>query len=173
MFEPESVEKAVAAPSEPPSPALSDVLAEALADGPAQPMMALLVALARLADGLSARGDAELCTLVSGLCELADAVETARLAVVGEWEARSSWALDGAPSGASWLAARGRLSRASAGGPVRTARQLRTMPVAAPDLQGGVAWLRPRPGSWPRPSTNARRWRSPPMRRCWRSRRRR
>jgi len=99
--------------------------------------VAVLAGLAALADGLSSRAEAELSALVVGLCDLADAVESARLAVVGEWEARSSWALEGAPSGASWLAARGRLSRAAAGGLVRTARHLRAMPVAAEELRHG------------------------------------
>jgi len=97
----------------------------------------VLAGLAGLAAEPGGRGDAELCALVAGLGELADAVDTARLAVVGEWEARTSWALDGAATGAAWLAARGRLSRAAAHSIVRAARHLRTMPVTADALSAG------------------------------------
>jgi len=138
-------------PADPPATALSDALSDLLTEvlageagcravpaaGQGDAPAALVAALAGLADGLGSRVDAELSALVDGLCELADAVEAARLAVLGEWESRASWALDGAPTGASWLAARGRVSRAVASGMVRTARHLRTMPTAAEELRHG------------------------------------
>jgi hypothetical protein len=82
-------------------------------------------------------GDAELSRRLEELCALADRVEVARLAVLGTWESRAVWAVDGAPNGAAWLGARGRLSRAQAGGMVRTARRLRTMPATASALGDG------------------------------------
>jgi hypothetical protein len=85
----------------------------------------------------AAMGDAELGDHVEALCALADRLEAARLLAVGEWDARAVWALDGAPNGGTWLAARGRLGRAQAGGIVRTARRLRSMPATADAVRAG------------------------------------
>jgi hypothetical protein len=86
---------------------------------------------------VAAMSDAELADHVAALGALADEVEAARLAAVGEWDARAVWALDGAPNGAVALAAHGRLARSTAGGIVRAARRLRAMPVTAAALEEG------------------------------------
>lgn len=84
-----------------------------------------------------AMGDAELSVHVERLCALADQVEAARLAALDVWDARAVWALDASPNGATWLAVRGRLSRAQAAGMLRTARQLRSMPATAAAVAHG------------------------------------
>ena len=56
--------------------------------------------------------DAALGALVVELQRQADRLEAARLRVLGEWDARAVWALDGACNGASWLVAQGNVARA-------------------------------------------------------------
>jgi len=75
--------------------------------------------------------DAALGALVVELQEQADRLEAVRLKVLGEWDARAVWALDGACSGAAWLAARGNVARSPTSGFLRDARHLRAMPETA------------------------------------------
>ena len=82
-------------------------------------------------------GDAALAALVVELQEQADRLEAVRLAVLGEWDARAVWALDGACTGASWLAAQGNVARAPMAGLLRDARHLRSMPETAAALAEG------------------------------------
>ena len=82
-------------------------------------------------------GDAALAALVVELQEQADRHEAVRLAVLGEWDARAVWALDGACTGASWLAAQGNVARAPMAGLLRDARHLRSMPETAAALAEG------------------------------------
>ena len=82
-------------------------------------------------------GDAALGALVVELQEQADRLEAARLRVLGEWDARAVWALDGACTGASWLAAQGTVARAPMAGLLRDARHLRAMPETAAALAEG------------------------------------
>ena len=81
--------------------------------------------------------DDGLAGLVGELEALADRVEAARLAVVGEWNARRLWAVDGAYNGAGWLAARCRRSRAEMASLVSDAGKLRTMAVTGPAVAAG------------------------------------
>jgi hypothetical protein len=82
-------------------------------------------------------GDVELSAHVERLGALADQIEAARLAALDVWDARAVWALDASPSGATWLAVRGRVSRAQAAGMLRTARTLRSMPLTASAVREG------------------------------------
>ena len=81
--------------------------------------------------------DAALAELVVSLQAEADRLEAARLQVFGEWDARAGWAIDGAPGGAGWLAARGSLARGTASALLRDARKLRTMDLTAAALAEG------------------------------------
>src|SRR5258708_35416356 len=81
--------------------------------------------------------DADVCVLsdpalTDRLRELDGVIERAeaeRLVVLGEWNDRMVWALDGAHGAAGWLAAREPLSRATAAGPTRAAERPRTVPA--------------------------------------------
>ncbi len=57
--------------------------------------------------------------------------------VASVWDAQSVWALDGARSGATWLASHTEASRPAAGGELKTARALRTMPCTAEAFANG------------------------------------
>jgi len=81
--------------------------------------------------------DLALAALVVEVQAEADRVEAVRLAVLGEWDARAVWALDGACNGASWLAARGNVARAAMSGLLHDARRLRRMPVTAAAVADG------------------------------------
>src|SRR6516162_7172145 len=81
--------------------------------------------------------DAALEELVVSLEGEAGRLEATRLAVLGEWDARAVWALDGACNGASWLAARGDVARGPTAGMLRDARHLRSMPETAAALAAG------------------------------------
>ena len=82
-------------------------------------------------------GDGALQALVVELQQQADRLEAARLRVLGEWDARAVWALDGACNGASWLAARGNVARGPMATVLRDARHLRAMPETAAALAEG------------------------------------
>ena len=82
-------------------------------------------------------GDAALQALVVELQHQADRLEAARLRVLGEWDARAVWALDGACNGASWLAAQGNVARGPMATMLRDARHLRAMPETAAALAEG------------------------------------
>jgi len=86
---------------------------------------------------VKALDDAALAALVVELQEATDRLEAARLRVLGEWDARAVWALDGACNGASWLAARGDVARGPTAGLLRDARHLRSMPETAAALAAG------------------------------------
>ncbi len=75
--------------------------------------------------------DAALSAFVLELQEQADRLEALRLRVLGEWDARAVWALDGACSGAAWLSAHGSVARAPMSGLLHDARRLRCMPATA------------------------------------------
>ncbi len=81
--------------------------------------------------------DDALAATVAELEELADRVEAARLAALGEWNARRLWAADGACNGAAWLAARGRRARGELASLVKDASKLRTMELTAPAVAAG------------------------------------
>jgi uncharacterized protein DUF222 len=85
-------------------------------------------------DDLCTLNDAALTERLQSLDRLADRVEAARLAALGEWDARAVWALDGAYGAAGWMAAREPMGRAQAGGLVRTATKLRSMPATSSAL---------------------------------------
>ena len=87
---------------------------------------------------VGALDDAALETLVVELQEQADRLEALRLKVLGEWDARAVWALDGACSGAAWLAAQGSVARAPVSGLLRDARHLRAMPETAEAVEEGT-----------------------------------
>jgi len=72
------------------------------------------------------------------LIAVGERIEAARLRTVGEWDARAMWAYDGAGNGGAWLAAKGQMGRSAAGGLVRAARRLRTMPHTAAALADGT-----------------------------------
>ena len=55
--------------------------------------------------------------------------DAAHTALVGAWDARGVWALDGGRSGSGWLAARTESSKAAASGVLTLARRLRDMPA--------------------------------------------
>ncbi|HZT81570.1 MAG TPA: DUF222 domain-containing protein [Gemmataceae bacterium] len=103
--------------------------------------VAAVAAVAVLRERLADPGvltDAELSEFVRGLDELRDEIETARLSVLGVWDARAVWALDGAAGGATWISMHGRSSHAQASGAIKAARKLRTsMPVTAAWLADG------------------------------------
>ena len=82
-------------------------------------------------------GDAALGALVVELQAQADRLEAARLRVLGEWDARAVWALDGACNGASWLAAQGTVARGPTATVLRDAGHLRSMPETAAALAEG------------------------------------
>ena len=82
-------------------------------------------------------GDGALQALVVELQQQADRLEAARLRVLGEWDARAVWALDGACNGAAWLAARGNVARGPTATLLRDARHLRSMPETAAALAEG------------------------------------
>jgi len=82
--------------------------------------------------------DAALAALVVELQAQADRLEAVRLRVMGEWDARAVWALDGACNGAAWLAARGNVARSAVGGFLRDARRLRHMPATAAAIGDGL-----------------------------------
>src|SRR5579885_908188 len=85
-----------------------------------------------MGEDLGSLSGAELSARVVALEEARDRLEAARLALVGEWDARGEWAADGASSAKAWIAAHGRSSLAQAGGLVATARKLRAhMPITA------------------------------------------
>ena len=86
---------------------------------------------------LAGLDDESLVALMTELEGLADQVEAARLRVLGEWDARALWSVDGAYSGVGWLAARGSKSRASLGGILKDARQLRQMPITGAAVAAG------------------------------------
>lgn len=86
---------------------------------------------------VSGLDDESLRELVVGLEAESDRLEALRLKVLGEWDARAVWAVDGACNGAGWLAALGRQSRGACAGAVRDARTLRTMPTTAAALEAG------------------------------------
>ena len=89
---------------------------------------------------LGALDDAALSALVVELGAQADRLEATRLKVLGEWDARACWALDGAGNGASWLAAQGNVARSQVGGFLHDARRLRTMSATTTALaEGGLA----------------------------------
>jgi hypothetical protein len=81
--------------------------------------------------------DEALAALVVELEERADRLEAARLRVLGEWDARAVWAIDGACNGTAWLAARGSKARGVLAGLLRDARQLRKMPGTAAAVSEG------------------------------------
>jgi hypothetical protein len=81
--------------------------------------------------------DAALGALVVELQEQSDRLDAARLEVLAEWDARAVWALDGACSGAAWLAARGSVARSPMSGFLRDARHLRAMPETATAVADG------------------------------------
>src|SRR5450631_2903214 len=81
--------------------------------------------------------DAALGELVVELQADADRRDAVRLRVLGEWDARAVWSLDGACNGAAWLAARGNVARAPTAGLLRDARHLRSMPVTSAALADG------------------------------------
>ena len=82
--------------------------------------------------------DAALAALVVELQRKADQLEALRLEALGEWDARAVWALDGACSGASWLAAQGNVARPAMSGFLRDARHLRAMPRTADAVAEGT-----------------------------------
>jgi hypothetical protein len=63
--------------------------------------------------------------VVEELSEVCERAEAERIRAVGEWDADTSWAADGALSAPSWLAAHTRVSKAKAARLVRTARLAR------------------------------------------------
>ncbi|HEY2429178.1 MAG TPA: DUF222 domain-containing protein [Acidimicrobiales bacterium] len=87
---------------------------------------------------LGALEDSALSALVVELGARADRLETLRLEVLGEWDARAAWAADGAANGASWLAAQGNVARSQAGGFLHDARRLRTMAGTTTALAEGA-----------------------------------
>jgi hypothetical protein len=82
--------------------------------------------------------DTALARHVQALCALAERVEVARLAAVGELQARGLWAADGAANPAAWLAGRTPLSPQAAAGIARTAHHLRSMPATSAGLAAGT-----------------------------------
>lgn len=81
--------------------------------------------------------DDELSDAVVELQRQSERLAAARAALVSVWDARQSWAADGARTGAAWLAAKCRMSKRSARREVRRARALRHMPVASEALAAG------------------------------------
>lgn len=102
-------------------------------------------ALGRLSEGVdgllevdaAALSDDELSAAVIEAQRESERLAAARAALVSQWDARQSWAADGAKTGAAWLAAKCRMSKASARREVRRARTLRHMPVASEALAAG------------------------------------
>ncbi|MPY93945.1 MAG: DUF222 domain-containing protein [Acidimicrobiia bacterium] len=78
------------------------------------------------AHGLS---DGELSEALVGLEAERARLDAAEARLVAMWDARKAWAVDGARSGAAWLAWRCRLPRAEARRRVRLARWVRDAPV--------------------------------------------
>ena len=87
---------------------------------------------------VSSLDDDALRDQVLALSTRADQVEAARLAALAEWDRRAVWAVDGAVSGASWLAARGNVTRGAASSAIRSGRRLAAMPVAGPAVFAGT-----------------------------------
>ena len=87
---------------------------------------------------VSGLADDDLADRVLALGSLADRIEAARLAALAEWDRRAVWAVDGACSGASWLAARGNVTRGAASSAIRAGRRLATLGVAGPAVFAGT-----------------------------------
>jgi len=81
--------------------------------------------------------DAALQALVVELQAQADRLDALRLSVLGEWDARAVWALDGACNGAGWLAAQGNVGRAAMSGFLHDAHRLRHMAATAAAVADG------------------------------------
>src|SRR5258708_38085947 len=89
--------------------------------------------------------DADVCVLsdpalTDRLRELDGVIERAeaeRLVVLGEWNDRMVWALDGAYGAAGWLAAREPLGRAAAAGLTRSAARLRKLTATREAMVSG------------------------------------
>ena len=85
-------------------------------------------------DGLT---DDELSGALREASAAVNLAEAHRLAVAAEWDRRQAWAADGAYSGRCWLADQCELSRAEAGGILRTARVVASSPVVAAAVADG------------------------------------
>ncbi len=84
-----------------------------------------------------ALSDDELSDAVVELQRQSERLAAARAALISTWDARQSWAADGARTGAAWLAAKCRMSKATARREIRRARALRHMPRVSEGLADG------------------------------------
>jgi len=82
--------------------------------------------------------DDELSSMLVEVHRLTARLDAARVELTRAWDARQVWGLDGAKSGAAWLAHATRCPRGTGQADVRLARRLRTMPATAAALAAGV-----------------------------------
>ena len=102
-------------------------------------MVAALPLLAELLSAdLGTLTDPERTDAVLALAKLAGQAEAALLAVVADWDGRTVWIGDGAPTAGSWLAARTEFGRQQATALVHLARGLRACPHVADAFAEGV-----------------------------------
>ena len=87
---------------------------------------------------LDAVHDTELTDSVLRVQELRGALEAAEARLLGEWDKRRVWRLDGAKSGAAWLAARQHLPVAETRRRLRHARAVRRFPAIGHDWARGA-----------------------------------
>src|SRR5688572_30362559 len=85
-------------------------------------------------DGLAA---AELNHQLFAIEAVQQRVEVARVAAVAAWDGQRAWARDGATSASAWLRHRLGIPKSVATALVRTARRLRSMPLAAAAFRAG------------------------------------
>lgn len=79
----------------------------------------------------------ELCAELVEASAAVDRAKSRRLAAAAEWDRRQAWAADGAGSGRCWLAERATLSRAEAGGVLRTTKVVASAPMIAEAVADG------------------------------------
>ena len=87
---------------------------------------------------LDAVGDIELGRAVMRAQELRGALEAADARLLGEWDTRRVWRLDGAKSGAAWLASRQHLPMSETRRRLRHARAVRRFPAIGHDWARGA-----------------------------------
>lgn len=89
-------------------------------------------------DGLGGSADGAVSAMVVGVCSSVSVLIAAQTALVGEWDARGLFGLDGSRSAAARLARETQCSPVSARVVVCRARRLRSMPVTATAFGDGL-----------------------------------
>ena len=89
-------------------------------------------------EGLSSSADAVVASSVVGVCCSVTVLIAAQTALVGEWDARGQFGLDGSRSAAARMARENQCSLVSARAVVARARRLRSMPLVAAAFGDGL-----------------------------------